>query len=194
MSSNYTTPLTILLSVGSFTLSLYTLWLTQLHRGRVRMTRPTLIFMAREGDGRYKIFLRTHLFSTAARGRVIENMYVRLTNRTGTHIFDLWGYGETDKLMLGSGLFVSQTGVTFNHHFVLRRDDSSFLFWDGEYQLELFANIVGNQHAVRLTEIDLFVDGQMAAELVQIRQLGAFFEWDAEQRKYTSRVERRDTA
>lgn len=193
MNGSYVTLLTILLAAGSFALSLYTLWLTQLQRGCVQMTRPTLIFIAREiDDGRYKIFLRTHLFSTAVRGRVIENMYVRLTNRVGSHVFDLWGYGETDKLSLGSGLFVGQNGVTYNHHFVLRRDDADFLFWDGDYKLEIFANIVGNSHAVKLMEIDLVVDGQIAAEMVQIQQLGAFFEWDAERAIYTVRVERRD--
>jgi hypothetical protein len=184
--------LAILIAIGSFLLSLYTLWLTQFHRGRVHMTRPTLIFMAREtDDGRYKIFLRTHLFATSPRGRVIENMYVRLRSKVGTYIFDLWGYGEADKLSLGSGLFVGQAGVTYNHHFVLRRNDD-FIFWDGDYHIEVFASVVGNRHPVKLTEIDLLVGGQMAAEMVQIRQLGAFFEWDPEQELYTARVERRD--
>jgi hypothetical protein len=161
----------------------YTLWLTQLHRGQVKMTRPTLVFMAREkDDGRYKIFLRTHLFSTSPRGRVIENMYVRLHNRGGSHIFDFWGYGETEKLSLGSGLFVGQSGVTYNHHFVLHRDGQNFLV----------ADVVGNLRPTRLMEINLFVDGQTAAEMVQIVQLGAFFEWDVDAEEYTVRLARRD--
>jgi hypothetical protein len=193
MGGNYTTLLTILLAAGSFALSLYTLWLTQLHRGQVRMTRPTLVFIARErDDGRYKIFLRTHLFCSSIRGRVIENMYVSLRNKAGVHLFDFWGYGESERLSLGSGLFVGQTGVTYNHHFVLRRDDEDFLFWDGEYQLEVFAHTVGDRRPIRLMEINLSVDGQMSAEMVQIRDLGAYFEWDAEQGKYLGRVERRD--
>ena len=193
MSANYTTLLTIILSAGSFALSLYTLWLTQLHRGRVKMTRPTLVFIAREqNDGRYKIFLRTHLFSVSPRGRVVENMYVRLHNSGGSHIFDFWGYGETDKLLLGSGLFVSQSGVTYNHHFVLRRDGQKFLFLDGDYRLEIFAELVGGRHPTKLMDINLRVDSQTAAEMIQIVQLGAFFEWDVDSSKYTVRLERRD--
>ena len=48
MDGNFTTLLAIFLSVGSFLLSVYTLWLTQLLHGRVKMTRPTLVFIARK--------------------------------------------------------------------------------------------------------------------------------------------------
>jgi hypothetical protein len=191
MNENYVTVLSIFLGAGSFALSLYTLWLTQLYRGRIKMTRPTLVFMAREDDGRYKIFLRTHLFCTSQTGRVVEGMHVRLHNRTGSHIFDLWGYGETDKLSLGSGLFVGRNGVTYNHHFILRRDKHEFLFWEGDYRLEIFASLVGDRRPTKLMEINLTVDSQTAAEMVQIAQLGAFFEWDVDLGTYTVRLERR---
>jgi len=132
MMSGFGTSLALLLSAGSLLLSVYTLWLTQFQRGRIRMTRPTLVFMAREkGDGRWKIFLRTHLFSTSSKGRVIESMYVRLHNPAGSFLFDFWGYGETNQLSLGSGLFVGPTGITYNHHFVLRRSPTEFLFLNG---------------------------------------------------------------
>lgn len=193
MNSALTPLVTILLSGGSFLLSLYTLWVTQIRRGRVKMTRPTLIFLAREkDDGRYKIFLRTHLFCTSNRGRVVENMFVRLSNRGGSYVFDFWGYGETDKLFLGSGLFVGQSGATFNHHFVLRRSDTDFLVWDGDYKIEIYATLAGEKHPSRLMEVDLNLGSQLAAEMVQIVQLGLFFEWDAAQQQYLARVERRD--
>jgi hypothetical protein len=40
-------------------------------------------------------------------------------------------------------------------------------------------------------EINLTVDSQTAAEMVQIIQLGAFFEWDVDSGTYTVRLERR---
>src|SRR5262249_30421219 len=123
--------------------------------------------------------------------RVIESMYVRLHNRAGTHIFDFWGYGEADKLSLGSGLFVGQTGITYNHHFILRRDKNEFLFLDGDYRLDVFASVVGDRVPSKLMEINLSVDSQTAAEMVQIVQLGAFFEWDIDAGAYTVRLERR---
>src|SRR5437879_3251360 len=120
---------TILLAAASFILSLYTLWVTQLHRGRLKMTRPSLVCFKREmPSGRPKIFLRTLLFTTASKGRVIENMYLRVHQPSGMYIFDFWGYaGESEKLTLGSGLFVGPTGVAFNHHFNPRHDSSDFL-------------------------------------------------------------------
>src|SRR5690242_2679435 len=103
---------TILLAAASFVLSLYTLWVTQLRRGRLKMTRPSLVCFTREmPSGRSKIFLRTLLFTTASKGRVIENMYLRVHQPGGTYIFDFWGYGESEPLTLGSGLFVGPTGV-----------------------------------------------------------------------------------
>jgi hypothetical protein len=191
MSIPLTTLVPIIIAVASLVLSLYTLWLTQLHRGRIKMTRPTLVFMARENDGRYKIFLRTHLFCTSPRGRIIESMFVRLHNRAGCHLFDFWGYGETNELSLGSGLFVGQAGVTYNHHFILRRDRNEFLFWDGDYCLEIFAHIVSAPRPTKLMEIKLEVDAQTAAEMGQITKLGAFFEWDVDLDKYTVLLEKR---
>jgi hypothetical protein len=52
----------ILLAAASFALSIYTLWVTQLRRGQLKMTRPTLVCLRRvtikghflsPGGGRY---------------------------------------------------------------------------------------------------------------------------------------------
>jgi hypothetical protein len=57
-----------------------------------------------------KIFLRTLLYSTSARGQVVEAMYVKLCQNGSERTFRFWGYGETNKRSPGSGLFVGQTG------------------------------------------------------------------------------------
>jgi len=55
---------------------------------------------------------------------------VRYLNRTyrllptapvaGPYKFDFWAYSEKDKISRGSGLFVSQSGVVCDNHFMLR--------------------------------------------------------------------------
>ncbi len=89
----------------------------------------------------------------SSHGRSTPLVWFTVDNRVGEYLFDFWGYAETDKLSLGSGMFVRQSGVTYNHHFVSRRDD--FIFWDGDYRLEVFAKVVGNRRAIRLTNLTL---------------------------------------
>lgn len=184
--------LSAVLALASFGLSLYTLWLAKFHRGQLCMTRPTLIFMTREQpSNRPKVFLRSLLYSTSARGWVIESMYLRMHQREWSYIFDIWGYGETDKLSLGSGLFVSQTGVTYNHHFNLSRTVDQFTWWDGDYRIEVFANLAGKKSPQKLAEVEFNLPGTKMGEVVNFLDAAIFFEWDAETRAYRCHVERR---
>jgi hypothetical protein len=87
------------------------------------MTQPTVIFFgpdtprAREDTPLPKVFLRTLLFSTSKRGRVIESMHVALSRNETHQNFNIWVYGD-EKLVRGSGLFVGETGVAATHHFL----------------------------------------------------------------------------
>ena len=96
----------------------YALWVTQFNRGRLKMTQPTLVCLRRELPGSIpKIFLRALLFTTGTKGRVIESMFLRVHQPSGTYTFDFWGHTESGKLTLGSGLFVGPNGVVCDHHF-----------------------------------------------------------------------------
>jgi len=65
--------ITISISVASLALSGFALWLVQFNRGRLKMTQPTLLCLKREHPSmRPKIFLRTLLYTTGPKGRVIE--------------------------------------------------------------------------------------------------------------------------
>jgi hypothetical protein len=59
-------------------------------------------------------------------------------------VFDVWVYGETNRLVVGSGLFVGKDGVAFNHHFPPRCGSPEFLFLAGTYRLEVLAGVVAN--------------------------------------------------
>jgi hypothetical protein len=191
MNIVYLSVFSAVLALGSFGLSAYTFWLTKFHRGRLCMTRPTMVCMTREQpSNRPKIFLRSLLYSTSARGWVVESMYLRLHQRNWSYIFDIWVYGEAEKLSLGSGLFVSQTGAPYNHHFNLCRTEREFTWWDGDYRLEVFANLVGMKSAQKLTEINFNLGGEHMGEVVNFSDAGIFFEWDAATGKYRCHVER----
>lgn len=182
---------TILLAIASFVLSLYTLWLTQLRQGRLRMTQPTLICLKREGRvAMPKVFLRTLLFTTASKGRVVENMYVRLHAPIGTFLFNFWGHTDAGKLTLGSGLFVGQQGVVCDHHFDPPHNPGLFLFQDGEYRMEVYAATVGRKLPWKLMDVTFRLNTEQAAELIQILDRELFLYWNSETRTYDVRVER----
>jgi hypothetical protein len=134
------------ISVLSLTVSVTTAWLTLFRRGTVKMTQPTIIFLGPDSPRHKldtplpKVFLRTLLFSTSKRGRIIESMHVALSRNETHQNFNIWVYGN-EKLVRGSGLFVGETGVEANHHFLAPSDGSSFRFTEGHYRLNVFARL-----------------------------------------------------
>ena len=135
----------VVISVMSFTVSVAALWFTWLRRGRLSMTKPTLIFFGYDTEPRLtpKVFLRTLLYSTSARGQVIEAMHVKLCRAGSEQIFSFWGYGETKNITPGSGLFVGPTGVALNHHFVLSVQHPDYQFDAGPYSVLVFGELSG---------------------------------------------------
>src|SRR5947199_1179157 len=101
-------PISITVAVLSLAISAGTAWLTLFRRGTVKMTQPTIIFFgpdmprSRSDTPIPKIFLRTLLFSTSKRGRVIESMHVAVSRNETHQNFNIWVYGD-DKLVRGSG-------------------------------------------------------------------------------------------
>ena len=123
-------PITIAISGLPLGVSALNAWLTLFRRGTVKMTQPTVIFFGpdkptEKSGGPPKVYLRTLLFSTSKRGRVIQSMHVTLRRNETVQNFNIWVHGD-DKLVRGSGLFVGETGVAANHHFLTPRDCNSF--------------------------------------------------------------------
>ena len=119
------------ISFCALTISFITAWLTLFRKGRLRMTRPTVIFFGpngptSQGSG-LKVFLRILLYSTAKRAHIVEGMFVTLRRGESVQTFNIWVYGEKHHLLRGSGLRVADDGVVCDHHFVLPRDGTPFL-------------------------------------------------------------------
>ena len=147
----------IAISLVSLVLSLFTLWITQLQRGRIAMTTPTVIFFGFDQTPKTtpKVFLRTLLYSTSVRGQIVEGMYAKLHHDGAERVFSFWGYGEADKLTPGSGLYVSKTGIAANHHFVMSMLADDFEFKPGNYTITVHAHLAHQPNATEIGKYHL---------------------------------------
>ena len=180
----------------SLTVSMVTAWLTLLRRGTVKMTQPTQVFFG-PSDARHpgerplpKVYLRTLLFATSKRGRVVENMYVVLT-RDGAvlHHFNIWVYGERHQLVRGSGLFVGEAGIAANHHFLTAPDRSRFAFLSGRYRLQVFARLLGEHRDKELFAQELDISPAIAASLGE-SNAGVYFDWAPDSTSYVPYIDK----
>ena len=188
-------PLSITVSALALGVSSVTAWLTLFRRGTVKMTQPTVIFFgpdtprAQSERPLPKIFLRTLLFSTARRGRVIESMHVALSRNETHQNFNIWVYGD-EKLVRGSGLFVGETGVAANHHFLAPNDGNAFAFTEGRYKLEVFARLLGDNDQTLLFSQTLEISRDTGTLLAE-PGAGLYFDWGPDSSRYLPHVEKR---
>jgi len=123
------------------------------------------------------------------RGRVIESMHVSLARNEAHQTFSIWVYGD-DKLVRGSGLFVGQSGIAANHHFLTPRDGSSFQFTAGLYRLDVYARLLGDRHPKLLFSQELEIAQHVAISLKETGT-GLYFDWGAESLQYLPHVDKR---
>jgi hypothetical protein len=169
-----------------------TAWLTFFRKGKLAMTQPTVVFFGPDGSkfdsGKNKIYLRTLLYSTAKRGQVLESLHISLRRNESKQNFNIWVYGDKGDLKRGSGLFVAQEGVTFDHHFLLPKDGANFEFLSGIYKLVVFAKLVGERVPKELIVINLAVSESQAMQLAT-PQTGIYFDWGPDQQSYHSHID-----
>lgn len=188
-------PIAITVSVLALAVSSVTAWLTLFRRGTVQMTRPTVIFFGpdtprfSETASHPKIFIRTLLFSTSKRGRVIESMHVTITRNETKQNFNIWVYGD-DKLVRGSGLFIGETGVSANHHFLAPSDGSEFRFSEGLYVLEVHVKLLGDNATQCLLRQSLVISHEHANALKE-PGTGLYFDWGPDSERYIPHIDRR---
>jgi hypothetical protein len=175
----------LLFSAVSLILSVTVMWLTLLRRGTLGMTQPMLIGFLHEAE-QPKIFFRAMLYATGKRGHIVEALYLKVRQGESTHTFNFWMYGETKELKIGSGLRVGEDGVSFNHHFLPPRDDSSFAFLAGEYTIEVYARIL-NDAPVRLSTVKVSLSAEHAAVLLD-PAMRVLFTWSPDSRVYHGNV------
>jgi hypothetical protein len=170
-----------------------TAWLTFFRKGKLVMTQPTVVFFGPDGSrfdsDKNKIYLRTLLYSTAKRGQVLESLHVSLHRNESKQNFNIWVYGEKGNLKRGSGLFVAQEGVTFDHHFLLPEDGANFQFLSGTYTLVVSAKLV-SEKTKTLMIITLAISESQATQLSE-PNTGIYYDWGPDQQAYHSHIDKK---
>ncbi len=187
-------PIALAVSVLALAVSAATAWLTLFRRGTVRMTQPTVIFFGpdkgRPGElvAPPKVYLRSLLFATSKRGRIIESMHVSLARSETNQNFNIWVHGGTGGgLVRGSGLFVGETGVATDHHFLAPEDASHFRFLAGHYRATVHARLLGDKAPLVLFSQQLEVTSELAAQL-EAPGAGLYFDWGPDSSRYLPHV------
>lgn len=164
------------ISIISLAVSAGTFWVVFLRRGKLKMTTPTIVFFGYDHtpNPTAKVFVRTLLYCTAAKGVVIEAMHASAFVNGKEHKFSFWGYGETEKLTAGSGLHISQSGFSANHHFVDSVLNDPYTFVEGNYTIEVYAKVVGRRKRLKLDTIKIEVSGDLTDKLTSFG--GVLFE------------------
>jgi hypothetical protein len=176
-----------ILAVG---VSATTMWFTLMHRGAVKMVRPSLVaFLDARGNDGPKVWFRALLYSTSRKGQVIESMYVRLRRGEAQQNFSFWVCGERD-LASGCGLYVGHTGIALNHHFVLPKDGSRFDFLPGDYSVDVFCSVVDSTALLPLASIPLHLTDEHAKSLKNPEE-NIYFDWWPDSGRYNAHVVRR---
>ncbi len=170
------------------TISVTTVWLTLFRRGTIRMTQPSVVYLGPDaGRGAPpKVYFRALLFATAKRGRVLENLYLHVRCGDRTQNFMIWVHGD-EPLVRGSGMFVPETGVVTNHHFLIAQRETYFPFRAGRYELEVFAAVVGCPANILLYKTSVELSYQAALSMLD-QDAGVYFDWSADTRTYSEYV------
>jgi len=179
--------LSLTISCLAIAISGITAWLTFFRKGKLVMTQPTVVFFGPDKDVHDKVYLRTLLYSTAKRGQVLESLHVTLHRNESKQNFNIWVYGDKGNLKRGSGLFVPQEGVTFDHHFLLPKDGAGFNFLAGNYKLIVYAKLVGKK-AHELMSINLHITEEQGKQLAE-PSTGIYFDWGPDQQDYYSHLD-----
>lgn len=181
----------IVISITALVISAYTAWRTLLQKGTLKMTKPTVIYFGPDaGDSSPKVFIRSLLYSTSKNGRIIESMYVKIRRGETSQNFNIWVCGD-DKLLRGSGLFVGENGVSFNHHFLLPKDGTNFDFFAGEYVVEIYSNLVGDSKPLLLATEKLHIN-ELHSLSMNKNNTGIYFDWGPDSRKYHAHVDEKE--
>lgn len=191
-SFQMTDPTSLTIASISLLVSATTAWLTLFHRGTIKISRPSVLYFGPDSYNRQrkspKVYIRTLLFSTSKRGRVIESMHVSFSRGEARQNFSIWVYGERGKLVRGSGLFIGETGVSLDHHFLTPPNEAAFKFCEGGYRLEIFIRILGEETDRRVFSQHVNITRDIADEMAR-REVGLYFDWGPDSSQYIPHVD-----
>ncbi|WP_394754656.1 hypothetical protein [Crenothrix sp.] len=184
--------ISLVFSCLALLVSIVTAWLTLFRKGKLVITQPAVVFFGPDGSRfdskKNKVYLRALLYSTAKRGQVLESLHISLQRNESKQNFNIWVYGNKGDLKRGSGLYIPQEGVSYDHHFLLPEDGTNFAFLSGSYKLIVFAKLVGRSTFHEMASIHLAISDAQAAKLSE-PNTGIYFDWGPDQQSYQSHID-----
>jgi hypothetical protein len=132
------------------------------------------------------MFLRFLLLSSAQKGNIVESLYATLGDGRNKTIFATWGYGDSQRLVRGSGLFVGREGISANHHFISQSDVPQMIDC-GTHMIRIYGAIVGQKKDQLLYSFDLNI-GVDEARAINKGATEVLYDWDAYFRRYCPRI------
>lgn len=182
----------LVISIVALLISAVTGWLTLFHKGTVKMSRPHFFALTPE-DGPFggwiKFFMRVLVFSSGQRGRVIESIFVNIRHNGKVLPFHYWMYGESEKLAIGSGVFVGHEGLAANHHFVPVGEVSANDFSAGAYDVDVYASLLGDRSPIKLSSLQFNLSEEEVSAIRTSKDKAVFFTWDQGAKVYKSRID-----
>jgi hypothetical protein len=87
-----------------------------------------------------------------------------------------------------SGLFVGETGVEANHHFLISKNTEPFNFIEGQYRLDVYAHLLGDRNRSLLFSQSLNVSAEEADAIGQ-NDAGLYFDWSPHETQYLTHLD-----
>jgi hypothetical protein len=87
----------------------------------------------------------------------------------------------------GSVLRVSEDGLAANHHFVLPKDGTHFVFLPGDYVVEVYAVLVNSPQALLMSTIRLQLSQEQATAIAN--GSGVYFDWGPDSKSYHAHID-----
>ena len=114
----------------------------------------------------------------------VVGMHAKLRRENMTTTFAAWYHKESGgEITLGSGVMVGPEGVSVYHHFGLSHEPATYTYEPGEYTVEFFATIDGENKPRLLTSCQLSLSEEMAAMLAA-REGHVRFNWNPNTNSY----------
>ena len=98
-----------------------------------------------------------------------------------------FGYTTIMDLFGGSGLFVNKNGIGCNHHFLLPKDGTSYVFLAGEYLLEVYVESV-DENTIKIFEQKLTLTKNQEDEMKR-KKAGIYFDWAPNTQNYLPSID-----
>jgi hypothetical protein len=90
--------------------------------------------------------------------------------------------------MIGSGLRVTEDGISCNHHFLPPKDGNGFAFLPGDYVIEVYGRTVKRSATILLSTVKVSLTKEQA-EALKDKSNGVLLTWGPDSQSYHAQVD-----